>query len=360
MQRSYTRTILLISLIPLLPALLSISAFGKAKPVKATVVKLGQPAPSFTVRTLEGVTYNNVSLGGSPTLLQFWTARCRDCRHDQAAVDEIDSKFAGQGLVVLAINEGDSAKTVNEFLREHPRTVRIVLDERKQIAKRFGRQGNPDYVLIDRQGRIAGTQHGAAGQQGLLSLLKRAGLQDRQPAQARSVTSKAKVLDVAQDTTPQVEKGTKKGATPEATKDEQQGAADQKQPGQQEPGQKQAGEGKQATDKEQAAGGKPGEQAAAPEQPPKPSGMKVIDIPPDKSSHPGQPVPKAVFVLTSGERLESDRYTMDTKYLHVAVEGEERIVAMSAVDVQATESANRARGIDLKIPTSKSEVFVSF
>lgn len=375
MQRSYTRTILLISLIPLLLALLSISALAKAKPVKATVVKLGQPAPSFTVRTLEGVTYNNASLGGSPALLQFWTARCRDCRDDQAALDEIDSKFAGQGLVVLAINEGDSAKTVNKFLREHPRTVRIVLDERQQIARRFGKHGVPSapvvgrlgwkqsypyYVLIDRQGRIAGTQHGAAGQQGLLSLLKRAGLQDRQPAQARSVTSKAKVLDVAQDTTPRVEKSTKKGATPEATKDEQQGAADQKQPGQKEPGQKQAGEGKQATDKEQAAGGKPGEQATAPEEPPKPSGMKVIDIPPDKSSHPGQPLPKAVFVLTSGERLEADRYTMDTKYLHVAMEGEERIIPISAVDVQATESANRARGLDLKIPTSKSEVFVSF
>ena len=37
-------------------------------------------------------------------------------------------------------------------------------------------------------------------------------------------------------------------------------------------------------------------------------------------------------------------YTMDTHFLHVAIEGEERIIAISAVDVRATEAANRARG----------------
>ena len=346
MQRNYTRKIALISLIPLMLALGSMGAFartrGRVKAAKADLVKVGQPAPNFSVRTLEGVSYSNAALGGSPTLLQFWTTRCKDCRGDQVALDEIDSKFAGQGLVVLAINEGDSAKTVNEFLREHPRTVRIVLDERKQIAQRFGQRGYPSYVLIDRQGRVAGMQRGAARQQGLMSLLKRAGLEDRQPAQARSATTKAKVVDVAQNTAAEENKGTEKGAKPEPNKDEKKGTTE-----------------KQAGDKQQAGDVNPGEQAPAPEER-KPSGMKVIDIPPDKDSHPGQPLPKAVFVLTNGERVETDRYTMDTKYIHVALEDGERIIATSAVDVQATESANHARGIDLKIPTSKSEVFVSF
>jgi len=353
MQRSYTRTILLISLISLLLALVSPGAFARAKRVRARVraeaVKAGQPAPSFSVRTLEGVTYSNASLGGSPVLLQFWTTWCPHCRNDQAAVDEIDNKFAGQGLVVLAINEGEPAAEVESYLREHPRTVRIVLDEHKEIAQRFGKHPYPYYVLIDRQGRIAGTQRGAAGQQGLVSLLAHVGLAERQPMQAGSSTSKARVLDVTQETTEKSDRGTKKSATPEADKGAGQGGTGQK------------GEGKKAGEEMQAGEGKkPGEQAAASEGPRKPSPMKVIDIPPDKDSHPGQPLPKAVFVLTNGEQLESDRYTMDTQYVHVALEGEERVIPLSAVDVQATESANRARGVDLKIPTSKSEVFVAF
>jgi peroxiredoxin len=370
MQRNHSRTILLISLLLLLLALATTGAFARVHRHRhrAEAVQSGNAAPSFSVRTLEGVAYNNASLGGSPTLLQFWTTQCRGCREDQVAVDEIDNNFAGQGLVVLAINEGEPAATVKRYLREHPRTVRIVLDERKQIARRFGKRGYPYYVLIDRQGRIAGTQRGAAGQQGLLALLKRAGMQERQPAQARSMSSKAAVVEVDQGTTTDMKtrdtnkKQTHKigksdnapGATPDANVSANTGdsraAAERKV----------AGEGKQADkDKQANAGTQPGEKAA--EAPPKkPSGMQVIDIPPDKDSRPGQPLPKAVFVLTNGERLESDRYTMDPQFLHIAVEGEERIVAMSSVDVLATESANRARGLAVKIPTSKSEVFVSF
>jgi peroxiredoxin len=295
--------------------------------------KVGQPAPRFSARTLEGVTYNNASLGGSVTLLQFWTTAPR-CRADEAALDEIDSKFGAKGLIVLAIDEGESAATVKKYLREHPRTVRIVLDEHRQIARRFGKHGCPYYVLIDREGRIAGTQRGPAGEQALVSLLRRAGFAERQAPQARGRTPQQSAnQDVGQD----VGQGVSQGAS-----------------------QNQPGEGKQAGEGTQAGEGKqPGEQAA--EAPPKPpSGMKVIEIPPDKNSHPGQPLPKAVFVLTSGERLESDRYTMDTHFLHIAIEGEERVIAINKVDVRATEAANRARGIEIKVPTSKSEVFVSF
>ena len=355
MQRSYLRTTLLIAVVSLLPPLTSTGAFARVRARRrAAVVKAAQPAPSFTVRTLEGVTYNNASLGGSPALLQFWTTQCRDCREDQVALDEIDNKFSGQGLVVLAINEGEPAPRVQKYLREHPRTVRIVLDERRQIARRFGSHGYPYYVLIDRQGRIAGAQRGATGQQGLLSLLRRTGLQERQPAQARSMSSKAAIVEADQDTKTKGKKETNKtgksdnepGATPDANQSANTGDS------------RAAAERKVADESKQAEPGKqPAEKA---EEPSKPSGMKVIDIPPDKDSHPGQPLPKAVFVLTNGERLESDRYTMDPQFLHIAVEGEERAIAMSSVDVQATESANRARGIDLKIPTSKSEVFVSF
>ena len=342
MQRSYVRKMLLSSLVLICVAMVPVFASAKARVARARatsaeLVKTGQPAPSFSVRTLEGTAYSNASLGGSPTLLQFWTTACAGCRADQVALDELDSKFAGQGLVVLAIDEGEAAETVQKYLHEHPRTVRIVLDERKELGRRFGSRSNPYYVLIDRQGRIAATQRGAAGQQGLMSLLKQAGLQQPQPPQT---STRAAVQEV----------GPAKDATKEAKRDQAQGGSQSEN----QAANKGAGQG----EKTQNAEGKPGEKAA--EEPPKPSGMKVIDIPPDKNSHPGQPLPKAVFVLTNGERLESDRYTMDTKFLHVAVNGEERIVPMNSVDVKATDTANRARGVELRIPSSKSEVFVSF
>jgi hypothetical protein len=73
-----------------------------------------------------------------------------------------------------------------------------------------------------------------------------------------------------------------------------------------------------------------------------------------------KPVPKSVFVLANGERLEADHYTLDAGFLHVAVGGAQRTIALSALDMKATTAANRERGIDFKIPQSRSEVFLAF
>ena len=337
-RRTLIRQVLL-SALQLSVALAALSALAGAD--------VGKPAPRFSARTLEGVTYNNESLGGSVTLLQFWTTAPR-CHADAVALDEIDSKFGAKGLIVLAIDEGDPAATVKKYLQGHPRSVRIVLDERKQIARRFGKHGCPYYVLIDREGRIAGTLRGSAGEKALISFLRRAGVAERRPPQARGRSPQPVNREVGQSMS--------QGMNQSESKD-QPGASQADQPRE---GQEQAGEKKPAEEGKQPVEEKRSEQAAEESPKPPPSGMKVIEIPPDKNSRAGQPLPKAVFVLTSGERLESDRYTMDTHFLHVAIEGEERIIAISALDVRATEAANRARGIEIKVPTSKSEVFVSF
>jgi hypothetical protein len=69
---------------------------------------------------------------------------------------------------------------------------------------------------------------------------------------------------------------------------------------------------------------------------------------------------KTVFVLANGERLESDRYTMETGYLHVVLPGGQRTIALAALDMQKTAAANHERGIELKIPTNGSVVCVAF
>lgn len=268
-------------------------------------LEAGQDAPRFVTSTLDGQKFTNASLDGSVTLLQFWATWCPHCRADQPAVDEVDRKFAGQGLVVLAIDVGESPATVAKYLRENPRTVRIALDQHKQLPRRFGMKGYPYYVLIDRQGRVAGTAEGEVGEKGLLALLSRAGLRDRASARQAAARGGARNANAA-------------------------GVANA-----------------------------PGD-AANPSEPPPPSPPKMIELPPERNAPPAKPLSRTLFVLSNGERLESDHYTLDAHFLNINVGGEQRTIPTSALDVNATESANRARGIDLKIPSHKGEVFVAF
>ena len=244
----------------------------------------GGPAPQFTAQTLDGETFTNASLSGRVTLLQFWATWCPVCRSDEPAVDNIERMFAGSGLVVLAVDVGESEATVRTYLQANPRSCRVVVNDARGLAARFGVHGYPYYVLIDSRGNIAGIQSGSGGEASLQHLVSRAGLLLRpdapepgnQRASLTAVSGRSTVIDV-------------------------------------------------------------GGQGPAPR-----SG------------------PKTIFVFANGERLEADHYTLDTTLLHVMVGGQQRTIALRALNIRATLAVNRQRGIALKIPQTRSEFFMTF
>jgi thiol-disulfide isomerase/thioredoxin len=143
-----------------------------------------EPAPRFRAKTLTGENFNNESVKGKVVLLEFWTTWCSYCRDEEALVEKIDKEFANRGLLVLAIDVAESKKTVKKYLEQHPRACRIVLTEDTNLAAMYQATAYPIYVVIDRDGNIAGEQRGAAGERGLRRLLARAGVEAEENADA--------------------------------------------------------------------------------------------------------------------------------------------------------------------------------
>ncbi len=245
-------------------------------------------APDFTARALSGETFTKGSVHGSIVLLQFWTTWCPVCREDQAAVDSISAEFAGQGLVVLAVNVREAEMTVRQYLAGRPRSCPVVLTQDTDLVAKYNPRSFPQYVLFDREGNVAATQSGGGGEASLLHLLRRAGLK-------------------------------RGGATELADENPKNG---------------------------------PSNQTIAP--------GKMIVL---SEARPAQPVaataPKAatVFVMASGERVETHQFVLTAESVSVTVDGLRRSIPMSEVDLKATRAANRERGIELKIP-SRHEVFL--
>jgi thiol-disulfide isomerase/thioredoxin len=136
-----------------------------------------EPAPRFAAKTLTGEKFTNESVKGKVVLLEFWTTWCPYCRREQALVDQIDHEFAGKGLVVLAVDVGESKGKVRKYLSDNPRACRIVLTEDTNLAAMYAATSYPVYVAIDREGNIAGIQRGAGGEDALRTLLNKAGLE---------------------------------------------------------------------------------------------------------------------------------------------------------------------------------------
>jgi thiol-disulfide isomerase/thioredoxin len=135
-----------------------------------------EPAPKFRAKALDGEIFNNESIQGKIVLLQFWATWCKYCRSDEPAVNAIAREFADKGLIVLGVDVGETKKKVKQYLEGSPRACKIVLTEDTNLAAMYAAKSYPLYVLIDRNGKIAGQQKGAAGEAALRRLLQKAGL----------------------------------------------------------------------------------------------------------------------------------------------------------------------------------------
>jgi len=143
----------------------------------------GQPAPRFRARTTAGDQFNNASVKGKVVLFEFWTTWCQYCEAEAELVDDIAKEFSGKGLIVLAVDVLEPDQKVKKYLVEHPRSVPIVLTKDTNLAAMYNAQSYPIYVVIDRDGNIAGEQRGAGGESALRRLLKRAGIESKEEAE---------------------------------------------------------------------------------------------------------------------------------------------------------------------------------
>jgi thiol-disulfide isomerase/thioredoxin len=136
----------------------------------------GDPAPRFHAKTTAGEQFSNDSVKGKVVLFEFWTTWCRYCEQESAMVDGIAAEFKAKDLIVLAVDVLEPDQRVKKYLADHPRSVPIVLTKDTNLAAMYNAQVYPIYVLVDRDGNIAGEQRGA-GERGLRRMLRRAGLE---------------------------------------------------------------------------------------------------------------------------------------------------------------------------------------
>jgi len=139
----------------------------------------GEPAPRFHAKTVSGEQFNNANTKGKVILFEFWTTWCPYCEQEASLVDDIAKEFSKEGLIVLAVDVLEPDQKVKKYVAEHPRSVPIVLTKDTNLAAMYNAKSYPIYVVIDRDGNIAGEQRGAAGERGLRLMLKRAGLETK-------------------------------------------------------------------------------------------------------------------------------------------------------------------------------------
>ncbi len=141
--------------------------------------QLGKPAPDFTVQGLDGTTYQLSALRGKAVWIVFWASWCPPCRAENPDIEAIYSQNKENDLVVLAIDLGEDASTVNGYVKRTGLSFPIGLDLSTEVSATYRIVGIPTHFFVDRDGvlrdwRIGGMSKKAMEQK-VKSVLVQAG-----------------------------------------------------------------------------------------------------------------------------------------------------------------------------------------
>jgi len=116
---------------------------------------LGQGAPAFETVDPDGQPIDlNQYLGKNIIMLDFWATWCGPCVAAMPEIEAVANKFADRGLVFYAVNSGEDAETVKQFLTENQRKAPVAMDPEGKVSSLYGVEGIPQTVLVGKDGKI--------------------------------------------------------------------------------------------------------------------------------------------------------------------------------------------------------------
>jgi thiol-disulfide isomerase/thioredoxin len=151
-----------------------VEQFGNARPPAEDLS--GQTAGDFTLADLEGKMHRLRDLRGKVVMLDFWATWCGPCRRQMPLVEKLGHEMKDKGLVVFAVNQGESSETARRFLEKNKYGTTTLLDQKAEVGRAYKVSGIPTLVIIDRDGKIAAHFVGVRDEIALREGLKKAGL----------------------------------------------------------------------------------------------------------------------------------------------------------------------------------------
>jgi peroxiredoxin len=138
----------------LLTAGVVLSAALATASIAAAPSIVGQPAPDFVLRGLDGRNLRLSEFRGQVVLVNFWARTDGDSRQQMPALDRINITYQRAGLVVLGVSVDDDLRRSKEFASSMGVSYPILFDTGSDIGKDYFLQKMPMTILVDRSGVV--------------------------------------------------------------------------------------------------------------------------------------------------------------------------------------------------------------
>ena len=125
----------------------------------SAAVQTAAPAPNVNLTTTTGATISLEALRGRPVYLDFYATWCPYCKAETPTIEALQ-KTPGKNVVIVGIDEEESAPIVRQFAARNGLTYTMALDPNGSAGDTFGADVLPTNVFIDRNGNISSIHAG--------------------------------------------------------------------------------------------------------------------------------------------------------------------------------------------------------
>lgn len=126
---------------------------GKQKRERPPKLEHGQLAPDFSLKDSQGREHKLSGYRGKVVVLDFWASWCRPCRDTMPGLEKFADDYKSKGVVVMSLNIEDDPTDALALLANRTSSI-LHLMHAKNVARTYRTTGIPDYLVLDRQGRL--------------------------------------------------------------------------------------------------------------------------------------------------------------------------------------------------------------
>jgi len=120
-----------------------------------TTIEVGQSAPGFSLKALDGKAYSLAPLlERGPVVVAFFKISCPVCQFTFPFLQRLFERYGGDGVSVLGVSQDDAPST-KEFIRQYGITFPTLIDDHGYPASNaYGLTNVPTIFLVAPDGSV--------------------------------------------------------------------------------------------------------------------------------------------------------------------------------------------------------------
>ena len=116
-------------------------------------VQVNFPSPELTLSDMRGISHSLADYRGQVVLVNLWATWCPPCKEEMPTLQAFYEKHEKNGLMIIAVNDGDPTADVLQFVEDYGLTFPVWLDPTYLATEQAFKTLNlPSSFVIDRDG----------------------------------------------------------------------------------------------------------------------------------------------------------------------------------------------------------------